>query len=101
ESRRLFKMTAALSFKFSAVQCKRLNHRLLWHHLLLFTVSIVVVLLLYFTRPYRDFWTKASFSTAYPALLLLFLTLIIGPLNILTRKRNPISSDLRRDVGIW
>lgn len=56
---------------------------------------------LYITRPYRDAVMRASFATAYPALLLLALTLLTGPLNVLTRRRNPVSSDLRRDMGIW
>lgn len=60
-----------------------------------------MALALYFTRPYRDVVTRASFATAYPALLLLALTLLTGPLNVLLRRRNPVSSDLRRDIGIW
>lgn len=60
-----------------------------------------MALALYFTRPYRDAVTRASFATAYPALLLLALTLLTGPLNVLLRRRNPVSSDLRRDIGIW
>lgn len=44
---------------------------------------------------------RASFATAYPALILLVATLAIGPLNVLLRRRNPISVDLRRDIGIW
>lgn len=44
---------------------------------------------------------KASFATAYPALALLAATLLVGPWNVLRRRQNPVSSDLRRDVGIW
>ena len=44
---------------------------------------------------------RASFATAYPALVLLALTLLIGPWNLLARRHNPVSSDLRRDLGIW
>ena len=44
---------------------------------------------------------KASFATAYPALALLAATLLIGPWNVLRRRQNPVSSDLRRDLGIW
>lgn len=44
---------------------------------------------------------KGSFATAYPALLLLVATLAVGPLNVLMRRRNPVSIDLRRDLGIW
>lgn len=52
------------------------------------------------------FWSAPSmrrFSTAtgYVALGLLGLALLIGPANLLRRRRIPVSSYLRRDVGIW
>ncbi|GAC1362289.1 MAG: hypothetical protein NVSMB3_10510 [Acidobacteriaceae bacterium] len=59
------------------------------------------VCLLYFTRPYRDPLSRASFATAYPALVLLAATLLIGPWRVLRKARNPVSDDLRRDFGIW
>ena len=40
-------------------------------------------------------------ASGYLALALLALTLLIGPLNLLRRRRNPVSSYLRRDVGAW
>ncbi|HTJ31380.1 MAG TPA: ferric reductase-like transmembrane domain-containing protein [Acidobacteriaceae bacterium] len=80
---------------------KRLRQRLFAHHLPLFLASALAAGLLYITRPYTDILSKLSFATAYPALILLVLTLLIGPWNLLRRKRNPISSDLRRDFGIW
>lgn len=45
----------------------------------------------------------ARFTTAsgYVGLGLLALTLLIGPANLLLRRRNPISSYLTRDVGMW
>lgn len=42
-----------------------------------------------------------SFATAYAGLVLLAVALAIGPVNVLQRKPNPVSTDLRRDVGIW
>ena len=45
--------------------------------------------------------TRLSFSTAYPAIILLAVTLLTGPCNVLRKRNNPISSDLRRDIGIW
>ncbi len=75
--------------------------RILAHHLPLFAASGGTAIALYATRPYRDAVMKMSFATAYPALLLLALTLLTGPLNVLMRRRNPVSSDLRRDMGIW
>jgi sulfoxide reductase heme-binding subunit YedZ len=64
-------------------------------------LSFVTVAILYQTRPYPDVLSRASFATAYPALVLLSITLLIGPWNLLIRRPNPVSSDLRRDIGIW
>lgn len=80
---------------------KRLLRRLLTHHLSLFVATAFTVYGLYITRAYRDIITRLSFSTAYPALILLAITLCIGPWNLLRGHRTPVSSDLRRDVGIW
>ena len=44
---------------------------------------------------------RASMGTAYVSLLLLSVSLLIGPLNVLWGRPNPVSADLRRDVGIW
>jgi sulfoxide reductase heme-binding subunit YedZ len=40
-------------------------------------------------------------ATGYVALGLLALTLLIGPMNLLLGKSNPVSSYLRRDLGMW
>jgi sulfoxide reductase heme-binding subunit YedZ len=64
-------------------------------------LSFLSVALLYSTRPYKDVLSRTSFATAYPALILLAATLLIGPWNWLRKKPNPVSSDLRRDLGIW
>jgi sulfoxide reductase heme-binding subunit YedZ len=79
----------------------RLPLRLLRHHLPLLVFSFASVAALYFTRPYPDVISRASFATAYPALALLAATLLVGPWNVLRRRANPVSSDLRRDIGIW
>lgn len=79
----------------------RLARRLLTHHLCLLIATALTVFCLYITRPYPDVITRLSFSTAYPALILLLMTLWIGPWNLLRGQRTPISSDLRRDIGIW
>lgn len=40
-------------------------------------------------------------ATGYVALGLLAFTLLIGPANLLLRRRNPVSNYLRRDAGAW
>lgn len=89
---------AYLSVAFAS---RRLRRRLLRHHLPLFAGSAFLVALLFFTRPYRDIISRTSFATAYPALILLAWTLLPGAWNVLRRRPNPVSQDLRRDVGIW
>lgn len=46
---------------------------------------------------------EAAFTvaTGYAATLLLALTLLIGPANLLLRRRIPVSTSLARDTGIW
>jgi len=80
---------------------RRLQRRLLMHHLPLGLASLGSVVALYYARPIRDVVSRLSFATAYPAMVLLAMTLLIGPWNVLRKRRNPVSSDLRRDVGIW
>ena len=78
-----------------------LRHRLLKHHLPLGALSVLCAAMLYLTWPYSDVVSRASFATAYPALVLLSATLLIGPWNLLRGQPNPVSQDLRRDLGIW
>jgi methionine sulfoxide reductase heme-binding subunit len=40
-------------------------------------------------------------ASAYAGLIFLAASLSLGPWNVLRRLPNPISSDFRRDVGIW
>lgn len=44
---------------------------------------------------------RLSMGTAYTSLGLLCWSLLIGPWNVLRANPNPVSADLRRDVGIW
>jgi sulfoxide reductase heme-binding subunit YedZ len=88
------------SLKANPMQ-RRLARRLIRHHAALALLSAASVAGLYFTRSYSDWVMRLSFSTAYPAMLLLTWTLLIGPWNVVRGRGNPVSSDLRRDVGIW
>lgn len=55
----------------------------------------------YATSPPPDFRHRLSMGSAYAALLFLGATLWLGPWNILRKRANPVSFDLRRDIGIW
>jgi sulfoxide reductase heme-binding subunit YedZ len=52
-------------------------------------------------RQGRSLAERLTTPTGYVALGLLGFTLLIGPANLLLRRRNPVSSYLRRDAGTW
>jgi sulfoxide reductase heme-binding subunit YedZ len=49
----------------------------------------------------RDVISHLSIATAYPALFLTAAAVLLGPWNVLRGRANLVSSDLRRDLGIW
>jgi sulfoxide reductase heme-binding subunit YedZ len=49
----------------------------------------------------RSVVRQLTVATGYVAVGLLGLTLLIGPANLLLRRRNPVSNYLSRDVGTW
>jgi methionine sulfoxide reductase heme-binding subunit len=70
-------------------------------HLVLAVLAATLTTLFYlFTAP-PDIRHRASMATAYSSLVFLVATLAIGPWNIIRRHPNPVSFDLRRDLGIW
>jgi len=79
----------------------RLQHRLVRHHLPLGVLSIGSAAALYLTRPYNDVITRLSFASAWPGLVLIAFTLLIGPFKQIWGRNRAVSLDFRRDVGIW
>ena len=69
-------------------------------HILIGVSSVLVTVALFFVAP-GNALGRASVASAYVGLALLAWTLFTGPLNVLRRRPNPVSTDLRRDVGIW
>ena len=61
---------------------------------------IYVVLLAFYPDPQRWIF-RLSLTTAYVSVVLLAVTLTFGTWNVFRQRSNPVSSDLRRDVGIW
>ena len=53
------------------------------------------------SREGSRFTQRLTVATGYVATGLLAVTLLIGPINLILRRRHPISSYLRRDVGMW
>ena len=95
--------------------------RLLLHHLPIALASVVVLVLFMGLSPFNsahgassltfepagldpanpNFVQFLTIATGYVATGLLGLTLLIGPANLLLRRRNPTSTYLRRDLGTW
>lgn len=80
---------------------KRLTHHLLIPFISLITAGVIYGILLYFYPEDQRRIFRFSLSSAYIAILLLTATLSLGAWNLIRQQVNPVSSDLRRDIGIW
>jgi methionine sulfoxide reductase heme-binding subunit len=70
-------------------------------HVTLAAGAIAITCLAYAATPPPDVRHRLSMATAYAGLIFLAVSLWIGPWNVLRRHPNPVSFDLRRDIGIW
>jgi sulfoxide reductase heme-binding subunit YedZ len=70
-------------------------------HLILAAGAISITCVAYAATPPPDGRHRLSMATAYAGLIFLAVSLWIGPWNVLRRRPNPVSFDLRRDIGIW
>ena len=74
----------------------------LWeHHLPLAIASAVLLVLFVAGIDSASLAYRWSMATAYVSMGWLVVTLMIGPFNVWRGRRNPFSTDLRRDVAIW
>ena len=78
-----------------------MKRRLLRHHLPLAIGAVAALLLVYALVDSKDVMFRWSMATAYVGLAALGASLVTGPLNVLRGRPNPVSTDLRRDIGIW
>ena len=70
-------------------------------HIFLFAAASFATFLAYLATAPPDVRHRLSMATAYSAVAFLVASLALGPWNVVTRRPNPISFDLRRDVSIW
>ena len=80
---------------------RALQQRLLYHHLPLAVASAACFLLLFEVAKTKYLPFGLSMATAYTSTLLLGVTLVFGVLKVLRGEASPVSTDWRRDVGIW
>ena len=75
--------------------------RRLRNHAALGGVTLAVATLLFVAIPSADAVFRASMATAYVGLALLAATLAFGSVAAFRGRRYPVTTDIRRDVGIW
>ena len=75
--------------------------RRMGRHAALAAVTALLLGIVYAGVPTDFILRRWNLATAYVGLGLLALSLLIGPWNLWRAKPNPVSQDLRRDVGIW
>ena len=56
---------------------------------------------IFYLVPSPNSLVRLSMASAYAGLAFLSITLATGPWNVLRKRPNPVSTDLRRDIGIW
>ncbi len=83
------------------MQAKRVAHPRLVTHLLLGSMMVVLYLFLVRLFPGGRQIELFVIVLGYLCLILACVSLLIGPLSLLRRRRNPVNIDLRRDIGIW
>ncbi len=70
-------------------------------HLFLGGITLTLYLLIGFLVQAGKQVGVLIIALGYLSLLLVGVTLVIGPLHLLRSRRNPVNIDLRRDIGIW
>ncbi len=70
-------------------------------HVTLAAGAVAISWLAYVATPPPDVRHRLSMATAYAGLIFLAVSLWLGPWNVLRGRPNPVSFDLRRDIGIW
>jgi methionine sulfoxide reductase heme-binding subunit len=75
--------------------------RRLRNHAALAAASSAGTVLIFAAIRSTDAMFRASMATAYVGLVLLAVTLAFGPVAAFRGRRYPVTTDLRRDVGIW
>ncbi len=70
-------------------------------HLALATLTLAASLIPVYALSTKSPAFRLSMGSAYVSLVLLAATLCLGPWNVLWSRANPLSTHLRRDLGIW
>jgi methionine sulfoxide reductase heme-binding subunit len=74
--------------------------RLKRHYLPLLVLVLIAMSVFYFSLNSRDAITFIAQSTGYISVIILTISLLIGPVNLILKNKNPVSTYLRRDISI-
>jgi sulfoxide reductase heme-binding subunit YedZ len=77
-----------------------IRDRLVRHYLILIILVISASCIFYFNKGQRDTITFIAWSSGIISFVLLAASLIFGPLNLLFKRINRVSTYIRRDLGI-
>jgi len=75
--------------------------RLRKHYLPFLFLILLFGLFLHLIWPKRDSITIVTDITGYVSIVAIVISLLIGPVNLLLKRNNPVSNHLRRDIGIF
>ena len=70
-------------------------------HLLFAALTVAGIYLTTFYAPLAEITFTFVIGFGYICMVFLCITLLIGPLNLLRKRLNPVNINLRRDTGIW
>jgi len=76
-------------------------NRLKTHYLLMTALTAISTFVFYLFWKDRDAITFIADVAGYISIFLLVLSLVLGPINLLLKRKNPVSTYLRRDIGIF
>ncbi len=78
------------------------NNRFNFYYLPMLFLSILFCLGFYvFWKPTLPLIPFITYTSGYLSVFLLAFSLLLGPVNLILRRKNPISTYIRRDIGIF
>lgn len=82
------------------VTSRIVKERLKKHYIPFIFLIIITGLIFFFFRGRRDTISFIAFTSGFISLVILSVSLIIGPVNLMLKNKNPVSTYLRRDISI-
>ena len=72
------------------------------HYIPMLVVSIIFCFIFYvFRSPPLTTIPFITYTSGYLSIFLIALSMLLGPVNLILKQKNPISSYIRRDIGIF